>query len=491
MPILTFKNGKVSKSTYGGTYDGEKQMGDLSNWPILSSDSNDILSGSYELLTTRSTTLYHTYGPVRGAINKQTDYAIGPGLVFRSQPDFVTLGMTKESAVAWGKQFQKLVNWYFRRFNFYEKQSTLFRTAQYIGDSLLFFLREGGHLSDLIEVSGDQIDSSYEVGDYTLGIKHDEWLRRQGIRKIDGKEVSFVDENGDQNVIQFYIKEIARQLRGYPLAYSIINLARNDDTHTDAVTHRAVMESIMMGTFKSNGTDLDKQAKVLAAKNRERSTGKQTSSERQSLITRMANAIKLGAGSIFTMKTDEDFTFHDLKTPSNNYGIFKEKNLDYIGMATGTPPEVITSKYSTSFTAHKGALNDFVKSFTKKRRTFERTVMDTVIREVAKDAIEQGFISAPGFFEGGPFVQDAYLQGMYLGPVPGHINPFVEVKAQELSVKNAFQLRSDIAEQNGHDWDLMIEEWTAEQDKWTSVAQDNKSRAVFEQEQNNQGGDDA
>ena len=68
MGILVFKDGKISSSVgSGGSYDGEKQMGDLRNMLLFKSDPNEILSGSYGVLSERSTTLYHTYGPVRGA----------------------------------------------------------------------------------------------------------------------------------------------------------------------------------------------------------------------------------------------------------------------------------------------------------------------------------------------------------------------------------------------------------------------------------------
>ena len=223
-------------------------------------------------------------------------------------------------------------------------------------------------MDDIIETQNNQIDWGYDQDGYTLGIKHDEWLRRTGIKKVDGTSVDFRNSAGDQNVVQFYVKELARQLRGYPLAYSIINLARNDDTHFDAITHRAVMESILMGTFESNGTNPVAQAQNLANANRKK---KGLSSK---LFNKADNALNLGAGSIMTVNSGEKLTFSDLKTPSNNFGPFKEVIRDYIGMATGTPPEVIASKYNTSFTAHKGALNDFVKSFMNKRTTFSRTI---------------------------------------------------------------------------------------------------------------------
>lgn len=464
MGILIFKNGKVTTSkSSGGSYDGTKDMGDLNNWRLLSNDSNDILDSTYGLLVDRSATLYHTYGPARGAINKQTDYGIGPGLVFRSQPDWETLGWNKKKGRDWGKEFQKLIDSYYRRLGFYEKQAFLFRTALYGGDSFMFFLREKGLLTDLVETQNNQVNWEFNQDDYTLGIKHDEWLRRKGIIKTDGKEVSFQNSAGDQNVIQFYIKELARQLRGYPLAYAIINLARNDDTHTDAITHRAVMESIMMGTFESNGTDMVKQAQNLSNANRKKK------GLAQKLFNRSDNALNMGAGSVMTVNSGEKLTFSDLKTPSNNFDAFKQVIRDYIGMATGTPPEVIASKYNTSFTAHKGALNDFVKSYMNKRVTFSRTVCDVVNNEILKDAITQGFIDAPGFLSGNWRIQQAYLRGTYLGPVPGHINPLVEVKADELAVKNEFKLRSDISSMTGAEFDNFSSEWEKEQREWANV----------------------
>lgn len=479
MGILVFNNGKVSGNrSYGGTYDGEKNMGDLNNWNILTNDANGILNGTYGMLAERSATLYHTYGPVRGAINKQVDYAVGPGLVFRSQPDWKTLGMTKESAKDWGKDFQKIVHAYFQRLNFYEKQSVLFRSALYGGDSLLFFEKKDGLITDLIETGNNQIDWSYNEKDYTLGIKHDDYLRRQGIRQTNGTDLSFIDPAGDQNVIQFYLKELGRQLRGYPLAYAIINLARNDDTHTDAITHRAVMESIMIGMFESDGTDFNQQTKNMA-EGFKKKKGQPTEG---GVLSKIGNAFNLGSGNFYTGKKGEKMTFTDLKTPSNAFGPFKEWIWNYVAAATGTPPEVMMSKYSTSFTAHKGALNDFVKSYMKKRKTFERTVLNIVVREIAKDAIQQGYISAPGFFDGGWMTQQAYLQGMYLGPIPGHINPIVEVKAEAEEVKQGFDLRSNKAAQRANEWDNFFPEWEEEQNEYTNVPLDNKAQAVYQQE---------
>jgi capsid protein len=489
MGIIIFNNGKATRSGtgYGSVYTGEKQMGDLSNMLTYKTDANAILKASYDLLSTRSMTLYHTYGPVKAPINKKTQYAIGPGLVFRSQPDWQTLGWTAEQGKEWGKRFQKIVHMYQKHLNMYKKQSVLFKTAKAAGDAFLYFERKDGLLNDIIEFSGDQIDSCKDGDNWTLGIKHDEWMRKKAIIKRDKKEISFTDEAGNQNIVQFYNKELARQLRGYPLAYSVINLARNDDTHTDAITARAVIESTIIGKMKSNGTNYRQQAGNL-----EDASRKAKGQEPRNALEKVGNALRFGVGNWFQMRGDggEDVEIMKMETPGNNFDTFKSTILDYVCMCLDIPPEVAVGKYSTSFTAHKGAFNDFIKSYMMDRKAFESLVMDVVVREIAKDAILQGHIEAPGFFDGGWMVQQAYLQGMYLGPVPGHINPLVEVKADVEKVKNAFDLRSNMSAMYGNEWDNFFNEWAEEQEQFTSLPAEYQAEAVFQQETGGNGQDD-
>jgi hypothetical protein len=480
MGIFIYKNGKTLNLNSGGQYDGEKMPGDLDAWNVLSSDANKMIYNSYDLLSTRSSTLYHTYSPIKSAINKQTQYAIGSGLAFRSQPNWQIIpGMTAESAKDWGKQFQQLVNFYYESYNFYEKQPVLFRGGLTVGDSLLMFERKNGVLTDLIEFGGDQINCKYNEGNYTLGIKHDDLLRAKGIMKIDGKKISFQTPSGNQNLIQYYDKQLPRQLRGYPLAYTMINLAKNDDRHHDAAVQRAVMETIMMGSFETDTTNPMNQVKNMAEANSKKKGGVVSS-----LLSKIGNAKQIGAGNMMTLRKGEKVTFTDLKTPNANFGVFKDWIINYIAMGTDTPPEVIMSKYSTSYTAHRGALNDFQKAYTQKRKTFERNVIKPVIREILKDAVLQGFISAPGIFEN-PMLLNAYIQGNNLAPIPGVINPVQEANANEKNVLNGFEQRGDVAARFGNEWSNHIEEWGEQEQEWFSKSPSQRSEIIQNTEVNN------
>jgi capsid protein len=473
--ISIFRNGRFSSFNDGAQMDGEKIPGDLSSWAAYTTDPNYIVQSTYNELSKRGSTLYHTNGPVANAVAMNTNYAIGSGLLFRSQPDGEVLGISEKKLKKWAKKFQKLLHYYSQGINYYEKQALIFSGAMQMGDSLVYFVRENDRSFDIVETGGDQIDwSKNEDGKKTLGIIHDQFLRAIGFVDTKGSDVFFRDKNNDQNVIQFYFKEQPRQLRGFPIAYKMINIAKNNDRFWDATTQRAVLESIMFATASTEKISSQRQATALANANKAQKGSGGLTSAVSSLIS---NIKKLGGGNVFEIKRDDELKFTDLKTPSNNFDKFQDAYIDLAGMSTNTPPEVIKMKYSTSFTAHKGALNDFVISYMKKRRTFERNVAYHYNKEVAKYFILSGMISAPGFFEN-EIIQRAWLAGNWLGPVPGHINPLQEVNAQIKQVQSGFKKRSDIVARDDVDFDNMIEQWADEEKRFFEASPNRQARAV-------------
>lgn len=455
--IAIYKDGKWKFGGRGGQITGEKIPGDLDNWNLIGTNVNEALQLSYGDLQKRSSTLYHTYAPLASAVNKTTAYAIGAGCAFRSHPDYRILGITPDAAKEWGKQFQLLLHYYFRILNWYEKQAVLFRGALITGDSLLYFIRDESGL-DLIEAGGDTIDWTKKSGEYTLGIMHDEYQRRRGVYTDRGVLFNNPD-TGDQNVLQFFLKEMPRQLRGLPLAYKIIALSKNHDRHLDATVQRAVLESIMVGYTNTETTDIGRQIEQQQAAANRKAGGL------KKLWSSIVGSRSLGAGNIYQLRTGESVNFTDLKTPSNNFGLFNEWIIKLVAMATDTTPGVIMSNYPTSYSSHRGEFNDFWKMIQLKRTVFNDKVNRVVIREIAKKLILDGVISAPGFFND-PLRQEAWLAGAFLGPVPGHINPLQEINAQKVAVEESFITRADAAALHGNEWENTIDEWHEQENRF-------------------------
>jgi len=475
--IAIFKNGRVVWKNSGNQITGDKIPGDLDTWNVYQADVNEAVNSSYGKLSQRSITLYHSFAPVAAAINKTTAYAIGAGNIFRSHPDHRILGITPEAAKEWGKQFQLLLHYTFKKLSWYEKQSVIFRGALIGGDALVFFVRDAAGL-DLVDAGGHNIDWEYtddKNKNFTLGVKHDTWKRRQGLR-INGKTINFLNQKTkDQQVIQFLIKNMPRQLRGFPLAYKIIALSKNNDRFLDATVQRAVLESIMLGYSNTDQTDFGAQVKQQV----EASARKKDGFFRNA-FSRLTGSRDINPGALYQLKTGESLNFTDLKTPSNNFDKFQDWIVNLVAMATDTTPGVIKSSYPTSYSSHRGEFNDFWKMVQIKRELFNETVNKVVIRELAKQFIFDGLIKAPGFFEN-PIAQEAWLAGSFLGPVPGQINPKQEIEAQRIAVEQSFILRSDAAALHGNEWDNIIDQWGAEEKQFKTAPLTEQEKIIQEE----------
>ena len=316
----------------------------------------------------------------------------------------------------------------------------------------------------MIDIGGDNIDfeaASEENKNVTLGIIHDDYKRKKGVVLTSGESVNFKDENGDQNILQFYLRMMSRQLRGYPLAYKIIAAAKNNDRWWDATLARAVMETMIFGSVDNDTDDFRAQAESLADSMRDEN-GKQPTAG----LSADTNAALAAPGTVFQSKTG-GIKFSDLKTPSNNFDKMHNAHIEIVGMAMDMGPGVVKSNYPTSYTSHKGEFNDFIKSYEMKRNFFCGDICNPVVIEVAKYLFLENLIEMPhpDFFKNA-IIQHATIAGNWLGPVPRHIDPKKEVEAKILSKDNAFSLPSDYAAENGYEFADFIEQWHSEIEDW-------------------------
>ena len=484
MSILIIRGGKAVPITRSKQMTGEKIPGDLKTWDYFGTDPNELLIYNYDILQGRATTLYHTHPPIAAAINKKTSYAIGPGLVFRSQPDWKTLDVTQKKAKEWGQRFQKLIHYSFKLLNYYSKQSILFRTSKIMGDSLLLFDRQDipveGVPFDLIELGGDSIDFQKSADNCTLGIYHDKYKRRKGVALYDVDRVDFRDKNNDQNIIQNFDKLMTRQLRGYPLSYRIIAAAKNNDRWWDAMLARAVLEASVFASVKEDTPGGAREQMRTLAEGLTDENGNAVNATSADTTLTNENVTNVGAGNVFSYGRDGGpMEFSTPKTPADNFDKMQLAYIDMIGMATDIPPECVYSKYSTSYTAHKGAFNDFIKSYTLDRSLFIDNTNYYVILELAKYFFMNNIIEMPhpAFFTNA-IIQRAALGGFWMGPVPGHINPDQEVNALITARDNALITPADATYSYGQggEFEDFIEEWGEQMDEW-------KGKNIEEKEQ--------
>jgi hypothetical protein len=124
------------------------------------------------------------------------------------------------------------------------------------------------------------------------------------------------------------------------------------------------------------------------------------------------------------------------------------------------------------------------------RGYFAKNVNDVVVKEIAKYLFREQMIEMPqGFFDN-PIIQMAALKGIWLGPVPGHINPKQEAEALKIAKDEAFITPADAAATYANvEWDDQIEEWSRQMEEWQKFAPDQQAdtigREMDEQEEEN------
>ncbi len=479
--ILVYKNGKLQPASQGAQYDGDKTGGEFSSWKTHSVDPAQFIKESYGKLSSRSVTLYNTSQFARAAVNKPLMYSVGDGLVFRSLPDAHFLGMKKEEAVEWGRTFTELLHYDKLAIDYYTKQYELASECSITGDSILFFLRdEEGVPFDLVTTGGAAaIDWQHKAEEneyYTLGIKTDQYNRRKGFWSCTAdKFVPFKNKDNSQNALQMRFAGRAGEIRGTGLYSASIALLKNIDRVWDATVERMVAESIQMGYFNASTTDVVGQARGMA----EMATGVSLSSDKDNAI-REVQGNERKPGGMYVLGNDEGMTFNDLKTPSNNFVNANEWALNLISMDRVIAPEFILGKYSTSFTAHKGALNDTMKRIKWERELFIRKIDTKVNLEYLKDYVKRGLLKVKPSFWTDKRVQLAYLQGKTLGPVPGHVSPLQEIKSDIEAVKAGFALPSDMSVKYGHnDITNMLGEWEEQMGSWYNASPEQKQKTII------------
>ena len=490
MGIVIIRNGKPYYEETSSQYTGDKIGGEFSSWDTITTDPNEFIKESYGILSDRNATLYQTSPHARACINKPLTYAIGDGITFKSAINHDFLGWTKKQAQEWSRRFTTLLHLEKMAAGWYENQAILFREASKCGDAILYFVRDDeSHLPiELIVAGGHAIDWEHSTDNgketpsgenWILGIRMDKFGRRKAFwQKVTGSEIKFKDEAGNQNAIQFLFQELAGQARGYGQIHSIIALIKQMDRVWDATVARMVLESVLMGYYNVDHTDVGAQMRgiVDAAK------GNTAPSTEGTTATTMVRSNDMPPGSMLHLRNRESMTFSDIKTPSDNFGLANEWLLKTIAMARGYPPEFILGEYNTSYTAHKGALNDTIKKYMSERRQFVRAVERPINLEYLKYFARTGQIEVPPSFWMDHRTREALLEGTYLGPVPGHINPLQEVNADVKAVENSFTDHEAVARKHGRDWYNTVDEWAEQQKIWAEGSAEMQAEVMARQE---------
>ena len=109
------------------------------------------------------------------------------------------------------------------------------------------------------------------------------------------------------------------------------------------------------------------------------------------------SSIELGPGAIIDLNPGEEVQFADPKHPNTGYDDFTNATIRLIGAGLEIPPEVMMKQFTTSYSAARGALNEFWRTCSMQRDWFTDDFCQPVYEEWFAEAVARGRIHAPGF----------------------------------------------------------------------------------------------
>lgn len=250
---------------------------------------------------------------------------------------------------------------------------------------------------------------------------------------------AFGRATGRRNVLHIMNRERIGQRRGVPILAPVLETIKQVGRYTDAEVMAAVI-SAMFTVFieKENAADGRPFGEMLPP-------DMQIDSEDKS-------SIELGPGAICDLAPGEKANFADPKHPNTGYDAFTDSIFRQIAAALEIPPEVLFKQFTNSYSAARGALNEFWRTCTMEQDWFKDDFCKPIYEEWLAEAVARGRVSAPGFFND-PLVRKVYTSCVWSGPARTNLNPVQEVTAAKLRVQMGFTTATEeTAQMTGGDW---------------------------------------
>ena len=240
-------------------------------------------------------------------------------------------------------------------------------------------------------------------------------------------------------------RERIGQRRGVPLLAPVLEALKQLGRYTDAEITAAVLSAMFTVFVKS------------AAPNDGRPFGEMIPPE-ELIDEQDKSSIELAPGAIIDLNPGEEVQFADPKHPVNGYDAFTNATIRLIGAALEIPPEVMLKQFTTSYSAARGALNEFWRTCGMHRDWFTDDFCQPIYEEWFAEAVARGRIKAPGFFSD-PIIRKAYVSCSWNGPARTNLNPVQEVdaaiKRQDAGFSTA---QEETAQMTGGDYNRNIKQ---------------------------------
>lgn len=470
-----------------GNYGANTTKKSMRGWMYHSGSAKEDIEDNLDILRQRSRDAYMGIPVASAALKTMRTNVVASGLVPSPQIDAEFLGLSME-------QTEKLQGQIIREFglwadtpvcdaervdNFWKMQQLAYLGFLMNGDAVaLLPLKEQKGQPYSLRVwllEADRVCSpngydrlapcnvqGYDVHNIVQGVETDAegmvvayWVCNRhplgsfsatGSDGIEWTRVEAYGENtGRRNVLHVMNRERAGQRRGVPMLAPVLEALKQFGRYTDAEITAAVI-SAAFTVFVESESPSDTHV-----------FGEMIQKDEQ-IEPQEQGSVELAPGAIIDLAPGEKVEFADPKHPNSGYDAFTNAMIKLIAAAMEIPPEAMMKMFSTSYSAARGALNEFWRTCGMLRDYFADDFCQPIYEEWFAEAVARGRIHAPGFFSD-PAIRKAYTACAWNGPARTNLNPVQEVDAAIKRVEAGFSTaQQETAQMTGGDYNRNIEQ---------------------------------
>lgn len=426
-------------------------------------------------LSNRQWFLYNNSGFARGIVETSVNSAVGTGLVKHPTIDRHILGLTAEQADKWQRNTKARFDIYckskevdfYRLSDFTQLQQQALTTMLVDGDAIGIMtnldresvpnsvsvkLIEGRQLSNKDSVmdseklaGGVGLDKN-GISEYHISKKHPNSIDFSTVQEwVVIKAYSGIR----QNIVHLMDKKRAGQRRGIgflaPVIENLLQLKRMTEAELTSVITTSMLVAFIKSDKRFEDEDEDGIDDI------------EYDSDH--------NEYKLGNGTIIRLDSGEEMQMFDPKKRNDTFVPFMNSVIEEICAATQIPPEVLVKKFTSSYSASRGALLEMWKFIKRLRHTLVSDFAQPIYETWLLHEILEGRIKAKGFLTD-YYARKAWSGGLWHGDPQGLLNPQNEVKASILAIDNNLSTYSTETQRlNGGNFDQNIERLTKEREE--------------------------
>lgn len=458
-----------------GKHGASQTLNSMVGWLVDAGNAEDDIDLFSSTLRKRARDLYAGGGLARSGPQSLTTSVVGWGIQPKPKIDGEFLGMTDDEREEAERQIVREFKLWAenamcdaeRQQDFYGLQQLAFLSMLMSGDVFALFgmkenkrtpyqttirLLEADRVSTP-ESSGDSESKSTDTGGRIIdGVeinREGEVIRyhissRNPNAENDDQELTwtpidaFGKDTGYPNILHVMTYERPEQRRGIPFVAAEIEQLKQFSRYMNAELAANVV-SAMLTVFITSQDDDGK-------------LGMEDAVNEEEKVTDDDFQLELAPGAVYSLPPGKDVKNVNPLRANTQFETFVNTCIMTIASSMGIPKEVLVKKYESNYTAARAALLDFWRTVRVYRTRFNSAFNQPVYEQWLSEAVANGRINAPGFFDD-PAIRQAWCGCMWTGASMGHVDPRKEVEAAALRIANNISTQEqEASEYNGNDW---------------------------------------